>query len=99
MASPITATPGAPSARPPPLFPPPADRRVSSMNRFCSPRLVVALVGALGVLTLATRAPAGDRTHKSQGTARFVSPTDFVGSGQATHLGRYTEVGTVQFTP
>jgi len=56
-------------------------------------------MAAMGVLTLSARASAGERPHKSQGTAQFVSPTDFVGSGKATHLGRYTEVGSVQFTP
>jgi hypothetical protein len=69
------------------------------MSRYISLRPVVVLVAAVGVLTLAARASAEERPHKSQGTAQFVSPTDFVGSGEATHLGRYTEVGSAQFTP
>jgi hypothetical protein len=69
------------------------------MNRFRSLRPVVVLVAAIGVLTLSARASAEERTHKSQGTAQFVSPSDFVGSGEATHLGRYTEVGSARFTP
>jgi hypothetical protein len=69
------------------------------MNRFCSLRPVVVLVAAVGVLTLAARASAEERPHKSRGTAQFTSPTEFVGSGEATHLGRYTEVGCARFTP
>ena len=69
------------------------------MNRFCSPRSVVVMLAAVGMLTLPARASAEDRPHKSGGTARFVSPTDFVGSGEATHLGHYTETGSAQFTP
>jgi len=69
------------------------------MHRYFSLRPVVVLVAAVGALTLAARASAEERPHKSGGTAQFVSPTDFVGSGDATHLGRYTEVGCAQFTP
>ena len=69
------------------------------MSRFCSLRPAVVLVAAVGVLTLSARASAEERPHNSQGTAQFVSPTDFVGSGEATHLGRYTEVGRVSFSP
>ena len=54
---------------------------------------------ATGVLTVAARASAEERPHKLRGTAHFVSPTDFVGSGEATYLGRYTEVGSAQFSP
>jgi hypothetical protein len=68
------------------------------MNRFRSLHPVVVLVAA-GMLMVGTRASAGERSHKSGGTAQFVSPTDFVGSGEATHLGRYTEVGSVAFSP
>jgi hypothetical protein len=69
------------------------------MNRFCSLRPVVVMLVATGTLTVTTRASAEDRPYKSGGTAHFVSPTDFVGSGKATHLGRYTEVGRAQFAP
>ena len=69
------------------------------MNRFNSLRPVIVVLVAAGMLTVTTRASAADRPHKSGGTAQFVSPTDFVGSGKATHLGRYTEVGAVQFSP
>ena len=69
------------------------------MNRFHSLRPVVVMLVATGMLTVTTRASAGQRPHKSGGTAQFVSPTDFVGSGEATHLGRYTEVGSAQFSP
>ena len=68
------------------------------MNRFCSLRPVVVLV-AVGVLALSASASAEERPHKSGGTAQFVSPNDFVGFGEATHLGRYTEVGNAQFSP
>ena len=69
------------------------------MNRFCSLRPVVVMLVAVGMLTVTTRASAKERPHVSRGTAQFVSPTDFVGSGRATHLGRYTEVGSAQFSP
>ena len=68
------------------------------MKRFYSLRPVVALLVAAGMLTVTTRASAAERPHKSGGTAQFVSPTDFVGSGKATHLGRYDEVGSVNFS-
>jgi hypothetical protein len=55
---------------------------------------------ALGVLLVAvTAAPAGERPHKLRGTGRFVTATDFVGEGHATHLGDFDEVGGVQFSP
>jgi len=69
------------------------------MSRFCSLCPIVFMLVASGILTVTTRAAAEDRPHKSGGTAHFVSPTDFVGSGEATHLGQYTEVGSAQFTP
>ena len=69
------------------------------MNRFYSLRPLVAMLVATGLLTVTTRASAEERPHKSGGTARFVNPNDFVGSGEATHLGRYTEVGSAQFSP
>ena len=69
------------------------------MHRCYSLRPIVVMLVATGLLTVTTRASANERPHKSGGTAQFVSPTDFVGSGQATHLGRYTEVGSAQFSP
>ena len=69
------------------------------MNRFFSLRPVVVVLVATGMLMAGTRASAEERSHKSGGTAQFVSPTDFVGSGEATHLGRYAEAGTAQFSP
>src|SRR5204862_8300827 len=44
-------------------------------------------------------AAADSRPYSARGTAQFVSPTEFVGSGEATHLGGYSEAGTVSFTP
>ena len=69
------------------------------MNRFCSLRPAVVILAAVGVLILPARASADERPHFSRGTAQFVSPTDFVGTGDATHLGRYDEVGSVRFSP
>jgi hypothetical protein len=69
------------------------------MTRSNSLRPVATLVVAAAILALPDRASAEERPHKSRGTAQFVSPTDFVGSGEATHLGRYTEVGSAQFSP
>jgi len=69
------------------------------MTRFVSLRPVTVLLVALALVVLTDRAAAQDRQHHSRGTAQFVSPTDFVGSGHATHLGKYTEVGCVHFSP
>ena len=69
------------------------------MTRFVSLRPAGVLLVAVGILTLSARASAEERPHSSRGTAQFVSPTDFVGAGNATHLGRYDEVGSVQFSP
>jgi hypothetical protein len=69
------------------------------MSRFVSLRPAGALLVATVLLALPDRASAGERPHFLRGTAQFVSPTDFVGSGEATHLGRYTEAGSAQFSP
>ena len=69
------------------------------MSRLYSLRPVVVVLVATGMLTVATRVSAEERAHKLRGTAHFVSPTDFVGSGDATHLGRYAEAGSAQFSP
>ncbi|MFO0848292.1 MAG: hypothetical protein U0871_07020 [Gemmataceae bacterium] len=67
------------------------------MTRFYYPS--VALLAITVMLTSTAVASAGERPYHARGTAQFVSPTDFVGSGHATHLGRYTEVGSAQFSP
>jgi len=69
------------------------------MNRFFSRRPFALVLLAVGVLVLAAPAQAAERPYVSRGTAQFVSANDFVGSGTATHLGAYTEVGSVQFSP
>src|SRR4051794_27062886 len=69
------------------------------MKRFTSLIPVGVLLIAVGALALPSRASADERPHFARGSAQFVSPTDFVGTGQATHLGRYTEVGSASFSP
>jgi hypothetical protein len=71
---------------------------VDPMKRFIS-RFLAVVCGVASLFALAERAAASQRPHLSSGTAQFISATDFVGSGQATHLGRYSETGTVAFTP
>lgn len=61
-------------------------------------RLFTLLVFALPGLAFAGRG-AAQVPHLARGSAQFVSPTDFVGTGYATHLGRYTEAGSVAFAP
>ena len=68
------------------------------MNRFVS-RFFSIVCAAVCVLALCDRAAAAAQPYRSSGTAQFVSATAFVGSGQATYLGRYSEVGSVSFTP
>jgi hypothetical protein len=53
----------------------------------------------LSIVALPADAAASVRPHRATGGAQFVSETEFVGSGQATHLGRYTEAGTVAIVP
>ena len=69
------------------------------MKRFFSRRLFPLVLSAVSVLSLAVSAQAVERPHVSRGTAHFVNANDFVGAGNATHLGLYSEVGTVQFSP
>jgi hypothetical protein len=69
------------------------------MNRVFSLRPIVVMLAVTGMLSVATRAAAEQRPYFLRGAAQFVSPTDFVGSGEATHLGRYTEAGSAQFSP
>jgi hypothetical protein len=55
-------------------------------------------LGSLGLSVLLVTAPpavAGERPHKWSGTGQFISATDFVATGHATHLGNYDEVGSV----
>jgi hypothetical protein len=70
-----------------------------SMNRFFSRRPFALLLASVGVLMLSAAAQAEQRLHASRGTAQFVNANDFVGAGTATHLGRYDEEGTAQFSP
>jgi hypothetical protein len=62
-------------------------------------RFVTTLLAAIAVLALSGRASAQAVPHFAKGGAQFINQNDFVGSGRATHLGAYTEVGNVTFTP
>ncbi|HEX5053701.1 MAG TPA: hypothetical protein VFZ65_18115 [Planctomycetota bacterium] len=62
-------------------------------------RLVAVLCVAATSLAFTGSPSPHARPYSAHGTAQFVSPTDFVGSGQATHLGNYSEVGSVAFAP
>lgn len=68
------------------------------MNRFSSNPFAFVLA-AVSVLTLAAPAQAAARAHVSRGTAHFTGATSFAGEGFATHLGPYSEVGTILITP
>ena len=68
------------------------------MTRFFS-RLAAAVLAASTTLAFSNGASAVERAFSSFGSAQFTSPTTFVGSGVATHLGAYTEEGTLAFTP
>lgn len=65
------------------------------MTRFT--RLGFLALGA--ILVVAGAVPAEERPHKLSGTGQFISATDFVSDGIATHLGEFHEVGSVQFSP
>lgn len=69
------------------------------MNHSVFPRPIALALAAIGVFALSGPCLAGERPHVSSGTAQFVNANDFVGAGKATHLGRYTEVGSAQFLP
>ena len=62
-------------------------------------RPVCIVLALVSLMSFADRAAAAVRPHRSGGDAHFVSETAFVGSGHATHLGRYNEVGSVLFSP
>lgn len=65
------------------------------MTRFLASTLML-----IGLAALATPVHAADRPYESSGTAQFTSPTgDFIGAGNATHLGNYTEVGNAVISP
>ena len=64
----------------------------SVLSRFVS---VLAL--ATAVLVLQPSASAATVPYRARGAAQFVNANDFVGSGNATYLGKYTETGTVAF--
>src|SRR4051812_41881604 len=69
------------------------------MKSFSSYRLFGFVLAAVTVLAFSTTAQAVARPHHSRGTAQFTQP-GFVGAGNATHLGAYTEVGSpIQLPP
>jgi hypothetical protein len=68
------------------------------MTRAIRQRPVGALLIAVAILSLPNRASAEERAYSARGAAHFVSPTEFVGAGQATHLGEYTEAGCATFS-
>lgn len=68
------------------------------MNRFASFVTTIVCVFST-MLAYPASASAGERAMSSRGRAQFVSPNDFIGSGQATHLGAYSEVGSAAFAP
>jgi hypothetical protein len=68
------------------------------MSHFAS-RLVCAACALISLTAFSDRAEAAVRPYAASGTAQFTSPTEFVGVGYATHLGRYLEAGTVAFSP
>lgn len=64
------------------------------MYRYFSLKLAGMFLVAVSALAIPALSMAGERAYQSRGTAHFVSAEgDFVGSGNATHLGKYTEVG------
>jgi hypothetical protein len=62
-------------------------------------RLFTFLSLAVATLTFAGHASAQAKAYHAHGQAQFApNQSDFTGSGTATHLGSYTEVGHVTFT-
>jgi hypothetical protein len=53
---------------------------------------------ALVFVVAVTPALAESRPHKMSGSGQFTSATDFASKGIATHLGSFTETGSVQFS-
>lgn len=72
--------------------------RLISHRPFVLSLVAVCVLAWSGVARPAQAAAGGARAYLSQGTAQF-TPTGFVGSGVATHLGAYTESGTITLTP
>src|SRR5205823_6414663 len=78
-------------------FPYQADRRATqpqrrlTMTRFT--RFASLTLAALLLVTAA--ATAKERPHSFRGAGHFTSQTDFVSDGIATHLGKFTEVGSI----
>jgi hypothetical protein len=68
------------------------------MNHFAS-RLLCVVCAFISLMAFSERAEAAVRPYSASGTAQFTSPTDFIGVGYATHLGRYVEAGSVAFSP
>ena len=65
------------------------------MRLFSSRFFTVLFVAT--TLAFSGHASAQSVPHFSSGSAQFIGDNDFVGTGQATHLGSYTEVGRVSF--
>ena len=71
-----------------------------SAVRYISQRAFALVIAAVTVIALSAPAQAVERPHISQGTAQFIDANgNFIGTGTATHLGAYTEAGTIQLTP
>lgn len=68
------------------------------MCRFISRQVNLVLVVS-SIFALPGQGFASEHPHNSRGTANFVGPGEFVGSGHATHLGVYEEVGSAVFSP
>jgi hypothetical protein len=69
------------------------------VKHFHSLHRVGLVLVAVGALALPDRASAEERGYLLRGSAQFLpDSTDFVGAGYATHLGRYTEIGSASFS-
>ena len=69
------------------------------MNRFNLLRPVALLLIAVGILILPAPASAEQRAYKARSTALLDLATgNFVSAGNATHLGKYTEIGSVSIS-
>jgi hypothetical protein len=68
------------------------------MNRFAS-RLSCVVCAFISLVAFSERAEAAVRAYSAIGTAQFTGPNTFVGAGNATHLGSYSEAGRVAFSP
>jgi hypothetical protein len=65
-----------------------------SMNRFFSRNSLSLMLVAMSILTVPSLSLAAERAHRSRGAAQFTDTAgNFSGSGTATHLGIYTEIG------